>query len=172
MRVRLRKRGSCGLIRDKFTAKKEKVRYMGGIRPIGSGLRDCRRIEWASWIGFFTPVYGSSERWQAYGAALPMYPPETAPALPKSPVRPSMMAASHSTLPSSVRLEPWPLSGCINVAQDTTTGHRVPAFRQGSSSKTDTASSTAPVATCPRRSASRDSLHALQYRHGSNEDGA
>jgi hypothetical protein len=32
--------------------------------------------------------------------------PETAPTLPKSPVRPSMMAASHSAVPSNVRLEP------------------------------------------------------------------
>ena len=32
--------------------------------------------------------------------------PETAPTLPKSPVRPSIMAASHSTVPWNVRLEP------------------------------------------------------------------
>lgn len=32
--------------------------------------------------------------------------PSTAPTLPKSPVRPSMMAASHSTVPWNVKLEP------------------------------------------------------------------
>ena len=84
---------------------------IGGILPRGSGLRLCSSILWATSIGFFTPVVEQSTVNIIYIIRIAgMESPDRAPTLPKSPVRPSMMAASHSTSPSAVRFDPYPVT--------------------------------------------------------------
>lgn len=107
--------------------------YMGGIRPSNEdpaicSLAKCR----ATWIGFFTPDLQETETMVRAGVKvlkakhvafstnlnfMLIYRllcsklsqvPWIAPTAPKEPVLPSMMLASHSTWPLSVKFEPRP----------------------------------------------------------------
>lgn len=87
------------------------VTYTGGILPSGSGVLENSSTARAAEIGFFTPsrercVRECGRQRDACSAYADV--PDAAPILPNLPVRPSMIDASHSTVPSKVRLEPYP----------------------------------------------------------------